>query len=391
MGKNSLNKQIESKSFYATNPDSYEAGLDIGRALSDIRPEFILLFPPAHYNFEEVFEGLYSGLGTSEVLVFGGTGDGFDGSVNLLEEGIGALGINSHKKIKWTISIRTGADISPFENAQSCIQNVLENAGGKINTAIVLADFSCDGVKIVDGVRSVINQPFIGGLIGDYWNFKPGYILLNGKTYPRSVGIVGMSGDFEFAMNVASGWKPTGKLGFIEKSDGNQVEYVDGKTTYDFLEEQLEKQPEDAGLVPMAAYESTDSDYFFLRGPSNIDVNSGKITYVGSLPEGTPVRVCKASEQDVVEGVVDTLKGLEGIKFTPLFSIIITCRGRRIILKDRAEVEVSHVFQTLGITLPILGFPSFGELAPFRKSDGTYTNVFFHNVSYSILLVGESK
>lgn len=68
--------------------------------------------------------------------------------------------------------------------------------------------------------------------------------------------------------------------------------------------------------------------------------------------------------------------------------MVISCAGRKWLLEDRANEEVEQVLATLGQRIPLVGFPSFGEISPFRKPDGTYSDTFFHNVTFVICAIG---
>jgi hypothetical protein len=388
-----MKQGIISKSFSTTTPDAYEAGLELGEALTDIHPEIIFLFISVHYDFDEIFEALYEGLGTTDVILFGGTGDGFYETENVGNNGITALGVNSMGTIDWSLSYRKVANDDPEEAARECAQEVLRKAGGEIDVAIVFADLFCDGVSIVKGVSDVISVPFVGGLTGDDWQFKKGFLFTNGEVHNDAVAILGMSGDFSFAANSASGWKPMGKKGIVDETDGNILSYIDGKTAFDFIEEQFGISPAEAalGVVSLAAYESEDPNHFYLRSAKKLDVDSGDVALFGSIKEGTPVRVCNATEDDVVAGVVDAISGLGDMGFDPNCGLLISCGARKWLLGDRVNEEVSQVLQALDKKIPVIGFPSFGEIGPIMKPNGSYTDTYFHNVSFVVLLFGSGS
>ncbi len=384
---------MKCKSFHTKTPDAYDAGLMIGESLAEIQPEVILLFSSIHYDFPELFDGIYSICGSRDIIIFGGTSDGFYETGGVSDYGAGALGINSEGKIRWAASLRGGGTEVPYETARDCAGEVVKQLENTPAAAFVFADLPCDGAKVVKGAREILKCPFIGGLTGDEWQFKKGYVFLNGKAYRDSVGILGMDGDIPFAVNSASGWKPMGKAGNVEKISGNIIQTIDGKTALEFIEEQFGMPPAEStlGLIPLAAYETGDDEHFFLRTPSKMDVASGRITYFGSIEEGTPVRVCNATEEDVVHGINDALEGMGEMGFEPLCAVVVSCGARKWLLGERTIKEVNRVFDYLGKTIPLVGFPSFGEMGPIRKQDGTYTGTLFHNVSYVILFIGAPK
>ena len=90
--------------------DQYRAGLEIGTALAAISPEVILLFASISYDpdFSEFFEALYDALGSTSVIVFGGTGDGIYETSGAENYGICALGISSDGRISWSTALEQG-------------------------------------------------------------------------------------------------------------------------------------------------------------------------------------------------------------------------------------------------------------------------------------------
>ncbi|MDQ1354019.1 MAG: hypothetical protein QG657_4328 [Acidobacteriota bacterium] len=385
--------EVKSKSFSTTTVDPYEAGIEIGEALREIQPEVILLFTSIHYDFSELFEAIYSILGTREVVIFGGTGDGIYETGRVSSHGIAGLGINGGGKIHWPLAVRTDAHQDPFRCAQECARELLSKSKESIAAAFVFADLTCDGVKVVEGVASVLKAPFIGGLTGDDWQFKKGFIFANGEVYQNAVGILGMSGEFSFAMNSASGWKPMGKTGIVEESHGNVIGYIGGKKAVDFIEEQFGMPPAEAalGVISLAVYETEQFEHFFLRTSREFNLESGEITCFGSINTGSPVRLCNATEDDVLAGVNEALAGTGELGFVPAFAVVISCGERKWLLRDRVSEETNRLFDTLGKKIPLVGFSSFGEIGPFRRKDGSFTTVFFHNVSYVVLLIGPTK
>ena len=58
-------------------------------------------------------------------------------------------------------------------------------------------------------------------------------------------------------------------------------------------------------------------------------------------------------------------------------------------LGDLGRKELDCVLGPLGRDLPVAGFPSLGEFAPWREADGSYTTTHFHNVTCVICLIGK--
>ena len=91
------------------------------------------------------------------------------------------------------------------------------------------------------------------------------------------------------------------------------------------------------------------------------------MTFAGDIPEGGTARLMKANFERLIDGAqvaaqVATLPGM-----APEFAILVSCVGRKLVLKQRIEEEVEAVRDCLGGDGAIAGFYSYGEIAPFAK------------------------
>lgn len=371
-------------------PDSYEAGIETAEKLKTISPEIVIVFFSIRYNLEEFFEAFYSVIPEESITVWGGSGDGVYSAEGVFNNGVSAVGINSGGKIKWSVSVSDEGDKTSYEKAETVLNDVLKKGGSGLKAGLVLADFMNDGVEIADCINSSTKIPFAGGLTGDDWQFKTGFIILNGKPYNNAVSFLGMSGDFSFAANCASGWKPIGKTGIVKGCDGNTLKYIDDKTAYDFIEEEFGLPPAEAelGVISLAAFDGS-SGKFFLRTLSHLNVETGFVTCFGSIPVNTRVRVCNATKQDVIDGAEKCLDGIDNPDFRPLMGIVISCGGRKWILQEDIQREVEVLKKKFGEDFPFTGFASFGEFGPYYQEDKTYSRSYFHNVSFSVMIIGE--
>ena len=375
---------------FIQTPDSYEAGIITAEKLKTISPEIVFIFFSIHYSLEEFFEAFYSIIPEEKVIIWGGTGDGVYSPEGVFNNGVCAVGLNSGGKISCSAAVCDTKELSSYNRTELCMDEVIKKSAGPLKAGLVLSDFVNDGVEISDGINKKTAAPFTGALTGDDWLFKKGFVILNGKVYQDAVLIAGLSGDFEYACNCASGWKPMGRSGIVNQSEGNIIKYIDNKTAFDFLESEFGFPPKEAelGVISIAVY-NDDSDSFFLRTPSKIDMDTGFITCFGSIPENSMVRVCNATKQDVTEGAEKCIQGLNTANFRPVLGIVISCGGRKWILQDDITKEIEFIKEKFGADFPFTGFASFGEFGPFHLGNGKYTETYFHNVTYSVMIIGE--
>jgi hypothetical protein len=79
----------------------------------------------------------------------------------------------------------------------------------------------------------------------------------------------------------------------------------------------------------------------------------------------------------------DAHRGVE--RRHPALALLISCVGRRLVLKQRVEEELDAVQETLGASIPLCGFYSYGEIAPF----GGLQRCELHNQTMTITTFNE--
>lgn len=381
------------KSTSSVQGDAYRAGAEIGDALRDIEPEVVLLFASMSYSqeFSDLFGGLFDALGNESQVVFGGTGDGIYETSRTAHYGVCALGLNSGGLVRWVAEVETGVAADAAGAARACARRAAEALGGEPDFALVLADgLKADGSGIARGIGSVLSIPFFGGLTGDDRQFTRTRILVNGQAVEDAVALLAGRGPLKFSLHAASGWTPVGEFAEVEEGSGNTVLRIGGRSPQEFVKEQI-GQPlgaVDLGVVSLAAFEPGEADHFVLRSPSHFDPATGSISTFGRIETGTRVRVCTSTREEVIAAVDQALEGARDPSFPVAAAIVISCAGRKWLLDDRGDAELGRLFSYLERKIPLVGFPSFGEIGPFRRPDGTYTPVFFHNVTFVVCFLG---
>jgi hypothetical protein len=183
-----------------------------------------------------------------------------------------------------------------------------------------------------------------------------------------------------------------GQAGTVETAEGTTIDTISGRSARDFMTEQLGKPlgEIDVGVISLAAYQAGIDGPYFLRSPNKIDDATGAVSTFGSIASGTLVRICSATREEILQGVALTVKGLleNGLPFEPKAAVVISCAARKWLLADSGVRELAVLFDSLGQQLPVVGFPSFGEVGPFKTPEG-YTDSYFHNATFVLCLLGE--
>lgn len=377
----------------SSQTDAYRAGSEIGEALKITSPELILLFASITFesDYDDFFSGLYDGLETKDVIIFGGTGDGIYETSLTAHYGVCALGFSSNGRTQWSTAVKNGVGADSFGAARACAAAAVAPLGGNATWAFVLADgVTADGSAVTAGVGEILAVPFIGGMTGDDRKFTRSRIFLNGREFENSVAILIASGDIPFIAHSSSGFIPFGVPGIVEESQGKTIGRISGQTPLAFIKEQVGKPlaMADLGILALATYSDSAPESFFMRASYRFDMLTGAITTFGSIPTGATIRVSGAGRDQLLQAVASCIKTVTDSGFIPAAAVIISCAGRKWQLDNCGEEEVQAIQDAIGLQIPLIGFPSFGEIGPFLKDDGTYTGSFFHNATLVICLLG---
>jgi len=233
-----------------------------------------------------------------------------------------------------------------------------------------------DGQKVngSDLVRGLLSElppgvQITGGLAGDGARFATTYILAGETPIAGSIGAIGFYGDrIHVGFGSLGGWDPFGPQRIITKSTGNVLHQLDGKPALDlyksYLGEHAAGLPATGLLFPLSIRRKGDQETL-VRTILAVDEASSSLTFAGDVPEGATAQLMKANFDRLVEGASgaarSTVGGLKDSK--PDLAILISCVGRKLVLKQRVEEEVEAVQEVLGDTV-MTGFYSYGEICP---------------------------
>jgi hypothetical protein len=254
-----------------------------------------------------------------------------------------------------------------------------------------------DGQKVngSDLVRGLLGQlpagvQITGGLAGDGARFETTYILAGETPIAGSVGAIGFYGDrIEVGFGSLGGWDPFGPQRIITKSTGNILHELDSKPALDlyksYLGEHAAGLPATGLLFPLSIRRKGDQETL-VRTILAVDEEAKSLTFAGDVPEGATAQLMKANFDRLVEGASGAAKGAAlGIRGSkPALAILISCVGRKLVLKQRIEEEVEAVQEVLGDGV-MTGFYSYGEICPTAPN----ASCQLHNQTMTITAISE--
>jgi hypothetical protein len=243
----------------------------------------------------------------------------------------------------------------------------------KLVHVLVLSDgLSVNGSDLVRGLIKSLPQgvTVTGGLAGDGARFGETLVFKGDLPEKGAIAAVGLYGSrLQVGFGSLGGWDPFGPERLVTRSKGNILFELDGRPALglykQYLGEHAEGLPATGLLFPLSVRVKPD-DTPLVRTILAVDEGQQSMTFAGDVPEGAYARLTKASVDRLVDGAVGAARASRPESaLAPELAILISCVGRKLVLKQRIEEEVEGVRAILGSNVVMTGFYSYGEIAPF--------------------------
>jgi hypothetical protein len=288
------------------------------------------------------------------------------------------------------------AHVDAMEQSQAAGETLarsLQQPG--LSHVLVLSDgLKVNGTELVSGLRANLpaSVAVTGGLAGDGPDFLHTVVCCNDTPMEGQILAVGFYGErLRIGYGSLGGWDPFGPERLITRSQRNVLYELDGHSALELYKQYLGEHA--AGLPATAlrfplALRSEHEGYSVVRTVLGIDEKDQSMIFAGDMPEGTYARLMKANFDRLVDGAADAARaGLEGLgAFPPELAVLISCVGRKLVLKQRVEEEVESVREVLGQRPVLTGFYSYGEICPH----GAVTRCELHNQTMTITAFSET-
>lgn len=249
--------------------------------------------------------------------------------------------------------------------------------GEQLVHVVVLSDgLKVNGSELARGLRE--NLPgkvaVTGGLAGDGVNFKHTLVCADGEPSEGLVAALGFYGArLKIGYASLGGWDTFGAERLITRSNGNILYELDGRSALALYKEYLGEHsaglPATALLFPLALRTGAE-DYSLVRTILSIDENEQSMTFAGDMPEGSYARLMKTNFDHLIDGAESAAQASYTAvgSVEPELALLISCVGRKLVLKQRIEEEVESVRDVLGENTVLTGFYSYGEICPQHAS-----------------------
>jgi hypothetical protein len=274
--------------------------------------------------------------------------------------------------------------------------SVICEAGGreeKLTHILVVSDgLSVNGSDLVRGLMKHLPEhvTLTGGLAGDGARFGMTLVFKSDEPRPETIAAIGLYGNrLQVGFGSLGGWEPFGPERLVTRSRANVLFELDGRPALSlykqYLGEHAKGLPATGLLFPLIVQAKSGSTAL-VRTILAVDEQQQSMTFAGDVPEGAHARLAKANIDRLVEGAVGAAKVScpEGA-VAPQLAVLISCVGRKLVLKQRVEEEVEGVRDVLGAQAAIAGFYSYGEIAPFSRGERSE----LHNQTMTITTFAE--
>lgn len=261
--------------------------------------------------------------------------------------------------------------------------------------ALVLSDgLHVNGSELVDGLvgRLPAHVAVTGGLAGDGALFTQTLVHMNGNCGSNHIVGIGLYGDrLRVGYGSLGGWDPFGPERLVTRSRGNVLYELDGESALALYERYLGEHasglPASALRFPLSI-RSGMNDTPIVRTILGIDKKEQSMTFAGDITQGMHARLMRADVDRLIDGASSAAR----VAQTSLFdapaelAILISCVGRKLVLRQRTEEEVEAVQTVLGPAATLAGFYSYGEICPF----GPRGRSTLHNQTMTVTTFSEA-
>jgi hypothetical protein len=334
-------------------------------SLAGTQPQLVLAFGERHLLAEgAAIEDLRRAFPSAHVVVASTSGEIVGTDVT---DGISATAIALERT-----SVRCASvDITQTSESYVAAQKLAEMLQGPDLTHVfVVSDGqSVNGAELARGFADRLppNVRLTGGLAGDAARFELTLVGLDGPPVPGRIVATGFYGrHLEVGFGCAGGWETFGPERTVTRSNANVLLELDGESALQlykrYLGDLAAELPGSALWFPLGVIEPG-ATHAVVRTILSIDEATGQMVFAGDIPQGSRAWLMRGSHEDLIGGA-ESAAEQSRMAAAPELAICVSCVGRRLVLGQRTEEETESVRAALGAQTPIIGFYSYGELAP---------------------------
>lgn len=244
---------------------------------------------------------------------------------------------------------------------------------------------------LINGLESGLDgQMITGGKCSDAPRFIKTLAAYNETPIEGEVIIVGFYGkSLEISFASFGGWIPFGPERVITKCKGTILYEFDNRPALElythYLGDRAKELPNAAITYPLNITEKG-KERPVVRSIVSVDLTANSISLIEGVSLNSKAQLMMASVDGIVAGAHEAANlAMKNRKKKPQVVIVISCSGRKSVMNQRVEEEIEEISHVFGENVPVTGFYSAGELAPFYGE----TSCELHNQTMTLTLISE--
>jgi len=263
-----------------------------------------------------------------------------------------------------------------------------------IHLLILSEGLNINGSELVRGLLSRLTKKISvsGGLAADDNNFEKTYVMFNDVFDTNIIAAIGFYGDkLKVGCGCYGGWEPFGPERLVTRSVGNVVYEFDSRPALELYKNYLGKFADGlpaTGLLFPLSIKDKDKGTSVVRTIVSVNEATNSLVFAGEIPEQSIVRLMKTNAEKLIDAAESAVKNsnhkTQSVPFE--HAIVVSCIGRKLVLKQQIEAEIDNLRKTLGPATVISGFYSYGEISPVKYGE----NAELQNQTLSLTLLSEN-
>jgi len=263
-----------------------------------------------------------------------------------------------------------------------------------VHIMVLSEGLNINGSELTKGLNLKLNNKasVTGGLAGDQANFAETVIVHNEAAEKNLVLAIGFYGEhLQVGYGSMGGWDSFGVDREVTRSKANILYELDGQPALELYKRYLGSHaadlPASALLFPLSLRLKND-ETSLVRTILSVNEIDGSMVFAGDIPQGEYVRLMKANNDKLIDGANDAaeMSKISLKNSDPDLAILISCVGRKLVLKQRAEEELEVIREIIGNNANMTGFYSYGEICPIKPFE---QHCELHNQTMTITLFKE--
>lgn len=308
---------------------------------------------------------------------------------NVFDEGVIATAVRFDST---TVEVATAPTMAADSAASGAALGVSLAKPDLVHVIVISEGLDINGEALVRGLgeRLPAGVSVTGGLSADGEHFRETVVLCDGAPRKNLVAAIGLYGSrLKVGYGSLGGWDSFGPERQITRSRGNVLYELDGQSALALYKRYLGAHAADlpaSGLLFPLSLRTRDVSAPVVRTILSVNEDDQSLTFAGDVPTGGYVRLMKANFDRLIDGAVGAGRiSAEALGVPVDLALLISCVGRRMVLRQRVEEEVEGVRDIVGPAAAITGFYSYGEISPFTPQ----ARCELHNQTMTVTTLSE--